>query len=147
LDDIGLSELIDRFAGKFGANQIQRYLPDEHYWPERSVKPALSLDEKINTIWKVDRPRPLQLLQKPERIEVTAPIPDYPPMLFRYKGKLHKIIKADGPERIEQEWWLQQGQHRDYYYVEDEEGKRYWLFRSGHYADKSYQWFIHGFFA
>ncbi|MEP7254049.1 MAG: hypothetical protein ABI683_16760 [Ginsengibacter sp.] len=69
-------------------------------------------------------------------------------MSFRHKGKLHKIIKADGPERIEQEWWLQDGQHRDYYYVEDEEGCRYWLFRSGHYdAAKTYKWFIHGFFA
>ena len=80
-------------------------------------------------------------------IEVTAPIPDYPPMLFRYKGKVHPIVRADGPERIEQEWWLQQGQHRDYYRVEDEDGHRYWLFRLGHYHDKSYQWFIHGFFA
>ena len=52
-------------------------------------------------------------------------------MLFQRKGKLHRIIKADGPERIEQEWWLQQGQHRDYYRVEDEEGYRYWLFRLG----------------
>jgi len=32
--------------------------------------------------------------------------------------------------------------------VEDEEGHRYWLFRSGHYdAEKSYGWFLHGFFA
>jgi protein ImuB len=147
LDGIGLSELLDRFAGKFGANRIRRYLPDEHYMPERSIKPALSLNEKLTIPWKVDRPRPLQLLSKPERIEVTAPIPDYPPMLFRHKGKLHKIIKADGPERIEQEWWIQQGGHRDYYYVEDEEGHRYWLFRLGHYANESYQWFIHGFFA
>lgn len=147
LDNIHLSELIDRFSGKFGVNHIHRFLPDEHYWPERSVKHALSLDEKLTTTWRVDRPRPLQLLSKPERIEVTAPVPDYPPMNFRYKGNLHKIIKADGPERIEQEWWLQQGQHRDYYYVEDEDGKRYWLFRSGHYGDKSYQWFIHGFFS
>jgi protein ImuB len=147
LDNTGLSELLDRLAGKIGAHRIHRYLPAEHYWPERSVKQALSLDEKKTTTWRVDKPRPLQLLTKPEPIDVTAPIPDYPPMLFRYKSKLHKIIKADGPERIEQEWWLQQGQHRDYYYVEDEEGHRYWLFRLGHYSDKSYQWFIHGFFA
>jgi protein ImuB len=147
LDDINLSELLDRFNNKFGPNHVHRYLPDEHYWPERSIKSAASLTETSTTIWKVERPRPLQLLPKPEPIEVTAPIPDYPPMLFRYKGKLHKIIKADGPERIEQEWWLQRGQHRDYYYVEDEEGHRYWLFRLGHYADRSYQWFIHGFFA
>jgi protein ImuB len=88
----------------------------------------------------------MQLLPAPETIEVTAPVPDYPPMNFRYKGKFHKIRKADGPERIEQEWWIQDGQHRDYYSVEDEEGCRYWLFRLGHY-DEDYQWFIHGFFA
>ena len=148
LDNIELSELLDRIGGKIGADKIHRYLPAEHYWPERSFKLASSVHEALHTTWKLDRPRPLQILFKPELIDVTAPIPDYPPMNFRYKGKLHKIIKADGPERIEQEWWLQQGQHRDYYAVEDEEGHRYWLFRSGHYdMAKSYQWFIHGFFA
>jgi len=147
LEDTRLSELIDRLASKIGAYAIHRYLPDEHFWPERSIKLATSLDQQSTTAWKIDRPRPLQLLSKPELIEVTAPIPDYPPMNFRYKGKLHKITKADGPERIEQEWWLQEGQHRDYYCVEDEEGQRYWLFRLGHYTDKTYQWFIHGFFA
>ena len=148
LDDIGLAELLDRIGGKIGTDHIHRYVPNEHYWPERSFKQAATLHEKIATNWKVDRPRPLQLLSKPELIDVTAPVPDYPPMNFRYKGKLHTIKKADGPERIEQEWWLQQDQHRDYYYVEDEEGHRYWLFRSGHYdIAKLYQWFIHGFFA
>jgi protein ImuB len=147
LEDIRLSELIDRLAGKIGIQAIHRYIPDEHYWPERSFKAASLLQEKLTGAWRADKLRPLQLLPSPERIEVTAPIPDYPPMLFRHKGKLHQIIKADGPERIEQEWWLQQGQHRDYYRVEDEEGHRYWIFRLGHYDDKVYQWFIHGFFA
>jgi len=96
--------------------------------------------------WNTDRPRPVQLLSIPEPIQVTAPIPDYPPMNFRYKQKLHTVKKADGPERIEAEWWLQEGQHRDYYVVEDEEGQRYWLFRSGHY-EEGHEWFIHGFFA
>jgi protein ImuB len=145
LDNPRLSELLDQLCGKFGADHIRRYLPGEHYWPERSVKLASTLNETSST-WKRERPRPLQLLSTPQPIEVTAPIPDYPPMNFRYKGKLHKILKADGPERIEQEWWIEEGQHRDYYYVEDENGCRYWLFRSGHYSDESYQWFIHGFF-
>jgi len=65
------------------------------------------------TEWRLDRPRPIQLLATPENIEVTVPVPDYPPMNFRYKGKLHKIKKADGSERVEQEWWIQEGQHRD----------------------------------
>jgi protein ImuB len=148
LNNVHLSELIDRIAGKVGPDVVQRFLPAEHYWPERSIKSTPSLHEQKTTEWKLDRPRPMKLLPTPENIDVTAPVPDYPPMLFRYKGKLHKTKKADGPERIEQEWWLQEGQHRDYYTVEDEEGHRYWLFRLGHYDDKkTYQWFIHGFFA
>jgi protein ImuB len=147
LEDVRVSELIDRLAGKIGIKSIHRYLPDEHYWPEHSFRPATSLDELPSTSWRRDKLRPLTLLKTPEPIEVTAPIPDYPPMLFRRRGKLHKIILADGPERIEQEWWIQKGQHRDYYHVEDEEGKRYWIFRLGHYDDEIYQWFLHGFFA
>ena len=148
LEEAGLAELLDRVEGKIGAGHIHRFVPDEHFWPERSFKSAVSIDEKMETTWKTGRPRPLYLLSKPELIEVTAPIPDYPPMLFRYKGTLHKIAKADGPERIESEWWIQEGLHRDYYRVEDEAGCRYWLFRLGHYdVAKSYQWFMHGFFA
>ncbi|MDQ2863259.1 MAG: hypothetical protein M3R50_06355 [Bacteroidota bacterium] len=146
--DNSLAELLDRIEVKMGGNCVHRYVPAEHYWPERSFKLATSLNEESKTSWQTSKPRPLKILSEPEIIEVTAPIPDYPPLTFRYKGMLHKIIKSDGPERIEQEWWLQQGQHRDYYYVEDEKGQRYWLFRLGHYdVEKSYKWFIHGFFA
>ena len=148
ITDPQVAELLDRLAGKAGQQAIRRYLPVEHHWPERSFKRASSLTETPATEWKTDKPRPLQLLHPPERIDVTAPIPDYPPMLFRYKGELHKIVKADGPERIEQEWWIQQGDHRDYYSVEDEAGRRYWLFRSGHYSETAQPlWFLHGFFA
>ena len=47
LEDVRLSELLDRLAGKTGVQAI-RYLPDEHYWPERSFKPASSLHREIN---------------------------------------------------------------------------------------------------
>ena len=147
LEDMRLSELVDRLAARIGQETIHRYVPDEHYWPEHSFKASPTLHEQLETSWPRDRQRPINLLSHPVRIEVTAPIPDYPPMLFRHKGILHMILKADGPERIEQEWWLHQGQHRDYYRVEDEDGNRYWLFRSGHYDDKNFQWFLHGFFA
>lgn len=148
LEEAGIAELLDRIAGKVGADTIRRFLPAEHYWPERSIRLASCMQDKPGSGWRLDRPRPVMLLPNPEAIEVTAPIPDYPPMLFRYRGKLHQIKKADGPERIEREWWLDGGEHRDYYMVEDEAGQRYWLFRSGHYtADHRHQWFIHGFFA
>jgi protein ImuB len=164
LGDPAIAELIDRLTNRFGPSPIKRYVPDEHHWPERSFKPVVNLFESIVGGWPlavgsnplavggwrlaVGRPRPITLLSKPEPIEVTAPIPDYPPMLFRYKNVLHKIKKADGPERIEAEWWISDGRHRDYYAVEDEAGGRYWIFRAGHYAaDRSPAWFIHGYFA
>jgi len=142
-----LTNLLDRIAGKVGDKAISRFLPAEHYWPERSFRAAKSIDEPADTEWRDDRPRPIYLLPHPEPIKVTAPIPDYPPMLFIYEGKIHKIKKADGPERIEREWWLEEGLIRDYYMVEDEEGARYWLFRSGEYENHVPEWFIHGFFA
>jgi protein ImuB len=148
LEDKGLTELLDRLANKIGAGNIHRYLPQEHYWPEHSLKPAISIKEKPATAWRNDKPRPSMLLPHPERIDVTFLTPDYPPILFIYKNKTHYVKKADGPERIEREWWLEDGEHRDYYQVEDEKGQRYWLFRSGHYSGDGFkQWFIHGFFA
>ncbi len=37
---------------------------------------------------------------------------------------------------------------RDYYRVEDEEGRRFWLFRAGlPVADPPPRWFVHGVFA
>lgn len=148
LEDPGVSELLDRIGGKLGTGTIHRYLPQEHYWPERSVRSSSDLSEKPPANWHVSRPRPLQLLNTPEAIEVTVPIPDYPPMQFIYKKQLHQIRKADGPERIEREWWLEAGELRDYYTVEDQDGKRYWVFRSGHYSgEKPVQWFLHGFLA
>ena len=146
LQDAALAELLDKLAGKVGANAIHRYLPAEHNWPERSVKQAASLLESPATKWRTDRPRPVRMLRRPERIEVMALLPDYPPKVFTYKGRRHVVEKADGPERIEREWWLDQGEHRDYYAVEDAAGQRYWLFRSGHY-DAAPQWYLHGFLA
>ena len=144
----GILELLDRLAGRAGMKAINRYLPDEHYWPERSVKMAATFQEMPNTAWRTDQSRPVLLLPKPEIIDVvSALVPDYPPMLIRYKGKLHQIKKADGPERIEQEWWLEQGPYRDYYCVENAQGERYWIFRLGPYAGNKPEWFVHGFFA
>jgi len=148
LDDNSLAELLDRLANKIGAGNIHRYLPQERYWPEHSIKPAMSLKDRATITWRMDRPRPSLLLPRPERIEAVYLTPDNPPMWFIYKGERHNIKKADDAERIEPEWWLNDGVHRDYYVVEDEKGQRYWLFRSGHHeAENTPEWYIHGFFA
>lgn len=142
-----LNQLLDTLAGRLGQEAIRRYLPAQHHWPERSYVAATSLSEQPAIPWPEGLNRPVYVLPKPEPIKVSVPLPDYPPMLFVYKNQIHNIRKADGPERIEREWWIEKGLQRDYYCVEDEGGRRYWLFRSGHYDTHTPEWFIHGFFA
>lgn len=146
-DNKAISELLDNIRGKMGMNTVHCYLPQEHHWPERSIKEVSFLEGKADVKWPKGTGRPLHLLSEPEPIEVMVPLPDYPPRHFRYRGKIFRISKADGPERIEQEWWLQTGPPRDYYCVEDEEGVRYWLFRLRLYGHGDPEWFLHGLFA
>jgi protein ImuB len=63
------------------------------------------------------------------------------------------VRRAEGPERLAQEWWrrpleeAEPGKIRDYYRVEDEAGGRFWLFREGLYeVGKSARWWLHGLF-
>lgn len=147
-DNEEVAELLDRVAGRIGNAHIKRFLPGGHYWPERTAQPENDIKKAAESEWRTDKPRPMQLLEPPERIQAMALTPDYPPKQFTWKGEQHVIVGADGPERIEREWWLDPGEHRDYYIAEDEAGRRYWLFRSGHYNAENHQhWYLHGFFA
>ena len=112
-------------------------------------------------------PRPLRLLRQPEPIEAIASLPGEPPVLFRWRRQLHKVIGARGPETVAPDWWhlpetdqtpspkrdCKQESNttpaRDYFAVEDSEGARFWLFREGRYDEVSARlprWFLHGVF-
>ncbi|HET8727761.1 MAG TPA: DNA polymerase Y family protein, partial [Alphaproteobacteria bacterium] len=76
-----------------------------------------------------------------------APVPDDPPMSFRWRRVRHLVARADGPERIAPEWWRASGTLRDYYRIEDAEGRRFWVYREGLYAPEiPPRWFLHGLF-
>jgi protein ImuB len=101
------------------------------------------------------QPRPLHLLASPEPVEVIAPVPDGPPVLFRWRRTRYLIARCEGPERIGPEWWLTHGGHgaeqlsriRDYYRVEDNDGLRFWMYREGFYRpDRPPRWYLHGMF-
>src|SRR5690606_35645483 len=100
-DNTAVAELLDNIGAKLGMNAIHRYLPQEHHWPERSIKEVPFFGGQSDTKWPTALSRPLELRPKPEPIEVMVHLPDYPPRHFRYYGKIFKIAKADGPERIE----------------------------------------------
>jgi protein ImuB len=124
-------------------------LPFESHVPERAVRFAPPLSgNHAKTAWRPDRLRPVRLLPRPEAIEAVALVPDDPPVLFHWRRLAHRVRRADGPERIAGEWWRGRDETRDYYRVEDEAGRRFWLYRAGPYLPETKpSWFLHGIFA
>ena len=150
--------LVDRLAARFGAQRVQRFQPQDTHIPEAAaVAVPAQYAGPTKTAWHMQRGkddpprRPLRLLAKPEPIEdVMALAPDSPPKRFKWRQVRHSIAHAEGPERIAMEWWRHQEQMptRDYFRVEDEEGRRFWLYREGLYAEtREPKWFVHGVFA
>jgi protein ImuB len=93
--------------------------------------------------------RPLKLLDSSEPITVLYASPDGLPRRFRWRGQVHEIARAEGPERIAPEWWRERGnvRLRDYYRIEDGEGRRYWIYRAGLTGDGrggAPEWFLQG---
>lgn len=92
-------------------------------------------------------PRPLSLFASPQPIDAIATVPDGPPIRFRWRRVLREVVRAEGPERIAGDWQKRQST-RDFYRVEDKEGRRYWLCREGLYGeDDAPRWFVAGLFA
>jgi protein ImuB len=95
--------------------------------------------------------RPARLLDRPEAIDVIYATPEGMPRRFVWRRAVHDIARVEGPERIAPEWWRQpsSARLRDYYRVEDEAGRRYWIYREGLIGDGrggAPGWFIHGLF-
>jgi len=162
-DPAALERLVDRLAGRLGPDNVMRFRARDTHLPERvqEAAPALAGSSGApEAPWQPPQPRPPRLLARPEPVEAMAPVPDDPPVLFRWRGRTHRITRAEGPERIEPEWWRppEAGGNttaldrdtRDYYRVEDADGRRFWLYREGlydrHTPDTPPRWFLHGLF-
>lgn len=154
-DDV--DALIDRLSTRFGRHAIMQFAQVETHIPERVMR-ALPAGQAVaqqldwQHIQANERPmRPIHLFERPELIEALAEVPDGPPLKFHWRRVLHEITRAEGPERIEPEWWHenQPSQARDYYCVENSNGHRFWVFREGLYRETSHKprWFLHGLFA
>jgi protein ImuB len=149
----GVAPLVDRLTNRLGEAAVWRAEAWPSHVPERAVARRPPLSPLAGVGWNPERPRPLRLFRRPEAIEVVAPVPDDPPIFFRWRGAAHRVRFAEGPERLAQEWWRRPfeaadpARVRDYYRVEDEAGMRFWLFRAGLYtAEASAKWWLHGLF-
>jgi protein ImuB len=147
-----LSILLDRLANRLGAASIYRIAPVESDVPERAVRRIPPLAPPTRRTWQPDLPRPARLLSPPQPVRALAPLPDHPPVAFTWRRKRFRVRRADGPERIHGEWWRRDAETlavRDYFQVEDEDGRRFWLFRRGDGVNAEtgdLSWFLHGIF-
>jgi protein ImuB len=156
-----LSDLVDRLAGRLGADCVYRLAPRESHLPERAAASAPDVLEPPGESldWRRGQPRPLRLFDPPQPVEALALLPDHPPERFSWRRVQHRVVHAEGPERLTGEWWgewwgddpssvsatVPEAEVRDYFRVEDADGHRYWLYRQV--RDGAGRWFLHGLFA
>ncbi|MDZ4306436.1 DUF6504 family protein [Allopontixanthobacter sp.] len=129
-----LSACIDRLSVRLGPRAVQRPVPHASHIPERAQRWQPPLEPEPASQGELAfHARPLKLLDKAEYISVLYATPDGFPRSFRWRGKVHEVVRVEGPERIAPEWWRERStvRLRDYYRIEDGEGRRYWIYRHG----------------
>ncbi|HET7316350.1 MAG TPA: DNA polymerase Y family protein [Sphingomicrobium sp.] len=166
-----LARLVDRLTVKLGPRAVRRPERHESHLPERAsgwvaaVETALPLaggagggsvhsQQALPPTPSREREgekRPQRLLDRPEAIAVIYATPEGVPRRFVWRRSVHDIARVEGPERIAPEWWRERStaRLRDYYRVEDEAGRRYWIFREGLIGDGRGgvpEWYLHGLF-
>lgn len=148
-----LADCIDRLTVRLGPAAVRRPVPFASHLPERAQRWREPLaPEPAGQGELAFHARPLKLLDRAEPIAVLYASPDGLPRRFRWRSQVHEVLRVEGPERIAPEWWHERSttRLRDYYRIEDGEGRRYWIYRHGIAGDDrggAPEWFLQGFFA
>ncbi len=146
-------QMMNRHETKIAALQaVESHIPERaeitqprHPGESLRAKKSLKAGEKA----KQKNNRPFLIFDRPDPATVIAVLPDGPPIRFTWRRITRRVVKSQGPERIAPEWWRlnEDGRPRDYYLLEDEQGRRYWLYREGLYGETEGvlpRWFVHG---
>ena len=165
-----VARLVDRLSVQLGPEKVRRPQPFESHLPERasgwanavsSLRGAKATKQssggdldcfpRIKSGVAMTGARPQRLLDRPEAIAVVYATPEGVPRRFVWRRAVHDIARVEGPERIAPEWWRQPStaRLRDYYRVEDQAGRRYWIYREGLIGDGRGglpEWYMHGLF-
>ncbi len=150
-----VARLVDRLSVKLGADKVRRPVARASHVPERASgwrRAVEGADSPTpNHSPEGEGKRPQRLLDRPEAIAVIYATPEGLPRRFVWRSGVHDVARAEGPERIAPEWWRERGtaRLRDYYRVEDGQGRRYWIYREGLFGDGrggDPVWYLHGLF-
>jgi protein ImuB len=148
-----ISGIVDVLSSRLGAKRVVRPQVHDEHMPERAAgwRSALAkIDQEQSVRPPADgvQRRPVRLFSPGQLIEVMASVPDGPPIKFRWRRVMREVVRAEGPERISGDWQKRE-KTRDYYRLEDKQGRRYWIYREGVYGESENPplWYLHGLFA
>jgi protein ImuB len=146
-----VAALLDRLTARLGPEKITWSAWVESHKPERVERRAPAISHAGAAAPVLIRDRPLRLLTPAEEIAVLYAVPEGPPARFRWRRVAYLTARHEGPERIAPEWWRDRPgtRLRDYYKVEVQDGRRFWLFREGILGDArgtDPEWFLQGVF-
>ena len=155
--EAAVSELIDSLTARLGQAAVWQGAASGRRFAELALKAMPPLASPPSAADCCRMPRPPRLLDPPRPIEVMALLPDCPPAQFIWRRQRHRIRVANGPERVVEPWWRCRATPdeaitpgvRDYYVVEDDAGRRFWLMRRGDGIDPrtgDLSWFLQGLF-
>jgi protein ImuB len=165
--EMELDRLIERLCARLGERSVTQAEVVESHVPERATRRRLARARPRSRPGSPKRTgrakgdanktdpserhaplnaRPLHLFTRPLEVAVTVspPFSDEfgQPIQFALDG-VHRLAHVAGPERIGGQWWDAATRTRDYFDVEDESGRRFWLFR----VNETRRWYLHGEYA
>lgn len=142
---------------KSAATQSHRTTKNFRSSPPTHVSDSISYSPSPDDAMR----RPLSLLCEPIPLAValeggsfcwSVSSPQLPRRL-RLDGVIHFVAGHWGPERIETGWWKGPSVRRDYYRIETDRGRWWWIFRNlvsktqASDTGSRYRWMLHGRFA
>lgn len=138
------AQAIDILTNRLGADAVTRVELVDSHCPERASRHVpVFAPVRRERATPLDADRPTMLWPRPELVEVLAMTPDGPLARVKRRGRMWRVLTCIGPERISHEWWRGQGATRDYFKVQDEQGRWWWIF---HEMETS-RWYVHGCWA
>ena len=158
LDKQALSHLINRLSSRLGSEHVLRPKLQSGNQPENQFRfePLVGQSEKpsqrVRRTTGFSDPisplqRPLALHSQPLGIKAVS-LDDQPqdasgvPALFIWDGQRFQVTRRWGPERIETAWWRGPTIRRDYWRVEIDHSRWWWVFRNL----RNRRWYLHGEF-
>ncbi len=106
-----LAPLVDRLTNRLGAGSLAVPRAVASHVPERAVAFVAAVAEETATRGlgsRICHRARSACCRRPSRSRRSPPCRTIRRCLFRWRHVLHRIAKAEGPERIRPEWW--QGQ-------------------------------------